>query len=179
MFSNIITKIKHTILVDETLPKEEIKKQLKKKVYSLLIFSLVFSLSVFYLTPHNIMQHNWAQNFVDIMSYIVPMVDTAEIVRVNGPDDEKTLRLLQSQGLIVAPHISFYYAVMWVWNFFLIPLVLYFYRKNFIYIHISTDRIYNKVILNIKNIIFFILSIVMIIYIYIYIYFLNQILAVL
>jgi hypothetical protein len=168
MFSNIITKIKHTILVDETLPKEEIKKQLKAKTYSLLGFSFILSFLLIYLLPEDTMQYNWAQDFVNIMSYIVPSIGDIEYIRVNGPSDEtkrgemlKTL--LEQQGKSALPNTSFYYAIMWVYTFMVVPLRLYYDRKHFKYrtdywfLNYSKIKRNNQKINSIKSILLYIL----------------------
>ena len=134
----MLKKLQYLILIDETLPEEQIIKQLKFRTHALLLFSLVLSFLLIYLLPKDIMNYNWAQNFVNIMSYIVPSIADIEYIREYGPSDETTRgqalkERLAFEGRIALPHISFYYATMWLYAFVAVALRLYYDRKHFKY----------------------------------------------
>lgn len=71
------------------------------------------------------MQHNWAKSFVGFMGTIVPMVDGLENIRLHGSSDP------YKAHLIVLPHISFYYAVLWAW--ISVPYIMYSTKGNFVF----------------------------------------------
>jgi hypothetical protein len=73
------------------------------------------------------MQHNWAKNFVNFMGAIVPMVDGLENIRLYGSSDP------HKAHLIVLPHISFYYAVLWAYAWVSVPYMMILVKGNFKY----------------------------------------------
>ncbi len=134
----MLKKLQYLILIDETLPEEQIIKQLKFRTHALLLFSLVLSFLLIYLLPKDIMNYNWAQNFVNIMSYIVPSIADIEYIREYGPSEryrsgEVLKAILERKELTALPHISFYYATMWLYAFVAVALRLYYDRKHFKY----------------------------------------------
>jgi hypothetical protein len=125
--------IKNIFLVDETLPQETIKKKYKARVYYFLGLSWLVSFILIFLIPEDIMQYSWAQSFVNFMSYVAPVVGGLEDIRINGVEDEYLARRLRESGLVVLPHISFYYAGMWLYSLLSIPYMILLAKKNFAY----------------------------------------------
>ncbi|CAC9437801.1 hypothetical protein [bacterium endosymbiont of Bathymodiolus sp. 5 South] len=123
----MLKTLKNIILVDETQPLEQIKKQYKSKTYWFLGLSWLVSFLLIWIIPQDIMQHNWAKNFVNFMGAIVPMVDGLENIRLYGSSDP------HKAHLIVLPHISFYYAVLWAYAWVSVPYVLSLTKGNFIF----------------------------------------------
>ena len=139
-------------LVDKTQPRETIKKQYKARVYYFLGLSWLVSFILIFLIPENIMQYSWAQNFVNFMGHIVPMVDGLEQIRLNGVKDEYLARRLREQGLLILPHISFYYALLWAHAWISLPYMMYMIQGLFHYakdekilsLETFVDRHHNK-----------------------------------
>ncbi len=129
----MLKKLKNIILVDESQPLEKIKKQYKSRTYWFLGLSWLMSFLLMFVAPENIMQYNLAQSFVNFMGYVVPMVDGLEHIRVNGVEDEYLRNRLLELNLEVLPHISFYYAGMWLYSLLAIPYMILLVKKNFIY----------------------------------------------
>jgi hypothetical protein len=119
----MLKTLKNIILVDETQPLEQIKKQYKSKTYWFLGLSWLVSFTL----PQDIMQHNWAKNFVNFMGAIVPMVDGLENIRLYGSSDP------HKAHLIVLLHISFYYAVLWAYAWVSVPYMMILVKGNFKY----------------------------------------------
>jgi len=144
--NNILKTLKNIILVDETLPLEQIKKQYKSRVYWFLGLSWLVSFLLIWIIPQDIMQHGWAKSFVDFMGYMVPMVDGLEHIRLYGSSDP------HKAHLVVLSHISFYYALLWAYAWVSVPYLMVLVKGNFRYnkdsniisIKILIERYHNK-----------------------------------
>ena len=123
----MLKTLKNIILVDETQPLEQIKKGYKSRVYWFLSLSLIVSFLLIFLIPENIMRYDWAKSFVAFMGYLVPMVDGLEHIRLYGSSDP------YKAHLIVLPHISFYYALLWACAWVSVPYIIVLTKGNFDY----------------------------------------------
>lgn len=99
----------------------------KIQTYGFFISSWLLGFMLIFTIPEDIMTYPWAQQFVDWVGKVVPMVEGLEQIRLYGfsnPD---------KAHLVVLPHISFYYAMLWVFALLSVPYMIHLVKGNFIF----------------------------------------------
>ncbi len=137
----MLTTLKKRILIDETQELNKVKLAYKKRVYWFLGLSWLASFLLIFIIPQNIMTYPLAKSFVNFMGVIVPMVDGLENIRLHGSSDP------YQSHLVVLPHISFYYALLWAYAWLCVPYMMWLVKGNFVF-NQGNDVLATKTLIN-------------------------------
>jgi hypothetical protein len=123
----MLKRLKNIILIDETLPKENLKKIISKRAKYLFFGGWVFSSMLLLVLSLEVVDYNTTKPFVDFMGSVVPKIKIIDNYIVNN-------------NLRTVYFLSFYYSILWIATLSILPLCL-IYNKKWVSIIIGLDYI--------------------------------------
>jgi hypothetical protein len=107
----MLKRLKNIILIDETLPKEKLKKIISKRAKYLFFGGWLFSAILLLVLSLEVIDYNTTKPFVDFMGSVVPSI--------------KNLDNYILHGEVEAPYfMSFYYSILWLLTIAILPICL-------------------------------------------------------
>ena len=106
---------------------EKMSHKYKLQTYGFFVVSWLLGFALIFIIPEDIMTYPWAQQFVNWVGTVVPMVEDLESIRLHGFSES------YKAHLTVLPNISFYYALLWVYAIASTPYMMYLMKGTFVF----------------------------------------------
>jgi hypothetical protein len=117
----MLKRLKNIILIDETLPKENLKKIISKRAKYLFFGGWVFSSMLLLVLSLEVVDYNTTKPFVDFMGSVVPSIKNLDNYILHGKTE-------------VPYFMSFYYSILWLLTVSVLPICLVYNKQRVFFI---------------------------------------------